>query len=474
MKEPIDLEPLFPDRASGETLGAQLVRRLRHAIETGFFPPTARLLPSRELAKRLGIARNTVTFALEQLIAEGYLEARVGSGTFVSGTLPRGRRRTVSATRALPQSTNVLASVKSELDEVGSTAGPLRVGAPDLTHFPVRAWQRFARKHFDAIDTYLDYGQSTGLLALREAISRHVAQFRGVVAEPDHIIVVEGTQGALQLISLVLSQPGDGIAIEDPCYALARAVFKARGLVLHSALVDDAGLQIEELPRDASLAYVTPSHQFPLGGALPLSRRTALLLWAHRTNAYVIEDDYDSEFDSHPLPALQSLDREGRVIYVGTFSKTLAPGLRLGYIVAPPHLAQTFRVARAITSLGASAVVQATVADFITQGYFSRHIRRMTGIYERRRRILVESLSESLPKQFNVGPARTGLHLAITGPRDFDDITTANSMRDGQRCLPLSLLCIRRTDCKGFVLGFSSAGDVALACAATTLSRSLC
>jgi GntR family transcriptional regulator / MocR family aminotransferase len=474
MKEPIEIGALFPDRHSGEPLGSQLTRRLRAAIESGFFPPATRLLPSRELAKQLGLARNTVTVALEQLIAEGYLEARVGDGTYVAHVPPRPRARNATTTRRLPQRARELTALQGRLDAVGSSYGALRVGAPSLATFPLRTWQRLARKNLGA--DMLDYGESSGLLALRQAISRHIAQFRGVVADPDQITVVDGTQGALALAAFVLARPGDRLAIEDPCYQLARSIFTGHGLVLHGVRVDDGGIRTQELPHNAALAYVSPSHQFPLGGALQLARRTELLQWANERGAYVIEDDYDSEFCLRPLPALQSLDRNERVLYVGTFSKTLAPGLRLGYIVAPPHLAPAFRFARAITSLGSSAWMHATIADFIDGGHFSRHIRRMNLLYERRRRVLVDVLEATLPPAFRTGPAQTGLHIAVEGPRRFDDAAAAEFMAE-HRVLPLSALCVQRTDCKGFVLGFAdgSESDVARAAQAlaATLSRRL-
>lgn len=473
MIEPIDLEPLFPDRASGEALGAQLLRRLRGAVESGFFPAGSRLLPSRELARRLGVSRNTVITALEQLVAEGYLEARIGAGTFVTDALATIRERTVATPRPLPTSPAKLAAIKEQLDAAGSTRGPLRVGAPNLSTFPLRTWQRLKRQNLAATSAHLDYGISAGYAPLRQAISRHVAQFRGVVADPDQVIVVEGTQGGLHLTAFVLMACGDTVAIEDPCYQNARAIFTAHGLVLHGVPVDDDGMRTDLLPARANLAYVTPSHQFPLGGALPLARRTELLEWARRTGAYVVEDDYDSEFDTRPLPALQSLDRDERVIYVGTFSKTLAPGLRLGYVVVPPHLAETFRLTREITSLGASAELQATMADFIAQGHFSRHVRRMATTYERRRQLAVDALAKNLPHGFSVGPAHTGLHIAVNGPPEFDDVRAANAMPDGQRVMPISTLCVRRTDCKGLVMGFSAGNDAEVPNAARALAMSL-
>jgi GntR family transcriptional regulator/MocR family aminotransferase len=473
MKEPISLEPLFLDRSSAEPLGAQLVRRLRAAVETGFLPAASRVLPSRELARRLGVSRNTVTFALEQLVAEGYLEARVGAGTVVSAMFQTPHKRRTSASQAPPKSASHLTALRTRLDEVGSSFGPLRVGAPDLSAFPTATWHRLARQNLAATKSYLDYGQSSGLLELRQAISRHIAQFRGVVADPDQIVVVEGAQAALHLIAFVLTRRGEKVAIEDPCYQLASTLLTAHGLVLHGVAVDGDGMRTNGLPLDASLAYVTPSHQFPLGGAMPIARRTELLEWARRRCAYIVEDDYDSEFDMHPLPALQSLDRDERVIYVGTFSKTLSPGLRCGYVVAPRHLAQTFRFTRAITSLGTSAQQQKTIADFILQGHFSRHVRRMSATYERRRRIVVDVFSKKLPRGFGVGPAQTGLHVAVTGPSDFDDVRAANSLPEGNRVLPISPLCIARSDCRGLLLGFSAGNDASVARGAATLAESL-
>jgi GntR family transcriptional regulator / MocR family aminotransferase len=473
MKEPIELEALFPDRASSEPLASQLTRRLRTAIENGFFPAGSRILPSRELAKRLGLARNTVIWAIEQLIAEGYLEARVGAGTYVTATPARQHARAAPPSRALPERARDLLKIASQLDAVGDSRGPLRIGAPALDAFPFRIWERLARRHARSIRASLDYDQASGMLALREAISRHIAQFRGVVADPDQVIVVEGTQGALALAAFVLSKRGDLVAVEDPCYQLARTVFAAYGRVLHGVPVDDNGIRTNALPHSAAFAYVTPSHQFPLGGALPLERRAALLEWARHCDAYVIEDDYDSEFCARPLPALQSLDRGERVVYVGTFSKTLAPGFRLGYIVAPRHLTEAFAFARTAVSLGASGFMQAIMTDFIAEGHFSRHIRRMTALYDRRRRIFVEALVRELPPGFRIGVAQTGLHVAIVAPSAFDDVRAVASLPSEHRVLPLSQLCVDRTDLRGVVAGFSSGSAEEVAQAARDLAASL-
>lgn len=471
MEEPLDLEPFFPDRFATEPLGVQLARRLRTAIESGSLPAGTKMLGSRQLAKRLGIGRNTVTIAFEQLTAEGYFETRVGNGTFVAAsTKPHVPRRTASS-RAQPKRALHIASLSSHFESAAGL-GPLRPGMPDLARFPLRAWKSAARRTLTVYEGDRGYGPAQGTRPLREAIATHVRQFRGVATDAENVIVVEGAQAALHLAAFLLSTPGDVAVVEDPCYALARAAFEAYGLHLHGVNVDDDGIVVEHLPKSATFAFVTPSHQFPLGGVLPLSRRVALLDWARASNAYIIEDDYDSEFTSHarPLPALQSLDRDERVIYIGSFSKTLAPAARLGYIISPPHLAKAFRAARASTSLGVALHLQATAADFINAGHLARHIHRMNRIYERRRDVLMRTLAPSRGSSFRLGPSETGLHVAFIGPPDFDDIKTSR-LADGQRLVSLSRLCIRRHDCRGFVLGFTSQTEEAVARAAAQVGE---
>lgn len=470
---PIDLEPLFPDRSSPEPINAQLVRRLRNAIESGAIPARTRLLPSRVLADRLGVARNTITFALDQLVAEGYLEARVGAGTFVSDTVVRPVRRSPSP-RSAPKRARAYASLKESFASIASARGPLRPGMPDVRTFPRRSWSLASRASLDALFERLQYGPAAGARELREAIATHVRQFRGVATQPENVVIVEGAQSALHLLSLVLAAPDDVAVVEDPGYSVGFSALRANGLRLHGVPVDENGLVADELPSEAKFAVVTPSHQFPLGGALPLARRLALLEWARRTKCYVIEDDYDSEywFDGRPLPALQSLDRDERVVYVGTFSKTLAPGLRVGYIIAPPHLAQPLRVARAATSLGVSVHLQDTLARFISQGHFARHIRRTMNAYATRREALVGTLQKRLPNSFELRVAQGGLHVAVVARRSFDD-EAASSLPDGQRLVPLSRLCLRRSDLRGFMLGFCVGDERAVVAAARLLCETL-
>jgi len=471
MKEPLPAEPLFPDRTSGENLAVQLARRLRAAIEGGTLRAGTRLLGSRQLAKRLGLGRNTVALAYEQLTAEGYVDAHKGAGTFVAANAVRHRQRRGGIDR--PQSSRVRrASASRSLFETATGSGPLRPGIPDLSRFPTATWKRCARNALQVYDRDLGYGPAAGLRALREAVATHVRQFRGVSAQPEQVVIVEGAQAAFHLAATVLASAGEDVIVEDPCYALARAAFMIHGLTLRAVPVDLLGIDSSRLPQTARLAFVTPTHQFPLGGALPIARRLELLAWAKSADAYILEDDYDSEFTSktRPLPSLQSLDRDERVIYIGSFSKTLAPSIRLGYLIAPPHLASAFRAARASTSLGVSLHVQATAAEFIEQGHFARHIRRMNAVYERRRTILVETLSSRLQEPFRLGPSQMGLHIALIGERSFDDARLSLG-KDGERVIPLSQLCIERNDCRGFLLGFANGSDRAIEQGATQLAE---
>jgi GntR family transcriptional regulator / MocR family aminotransferase len=470
--EPLRLEPLFPDRSTGEPLAVQLVRRLREAIETGTLPPGTKMLGTRQLAGRLGLGRNTVALAFEQLTAEGYLEARAGSGTFVAQSGFEPRPPEPLAAHPAPEGAQRIAALRSYF-EIATGHGPLRPGMPALAMFPANAWNRSARRALDAQSHDLSYGHASGSRMLREAIAMHVRHFRGINAQPEQIVVVEGAQAAMHLASIVLMHAGDTIAIEDPCYALARAALEAHELRLHPVPVDGDGLQTSALPAKARCAFVTPTHQFPLGGTLPLARRLELLAWAKRLDAYIIEDDYDSEFTSRarPLPALQSLDRDERVLYVGSFSKTLAPGIRTGYLIVPPHLASIFRTARASTSLGLALQAQATLAHFISDGHFARHIRRMNAVYERRRALLAAALAP-LRDAFDLGPMQVGLHVALVAHAKFDDRAFSQTL-DGQRLVALSTLCLERTDCYGFLLGFTNGTNDEIAAAATSLTAAL-
>jgi GntR family transcriptional regulator/MocR family aminotransferase len=343
------------------------------------------------------------------------------------------------------------------MPNVGGQLLPFRVGVPDVAAFPTAAWDRFAgrlRHHPERFS----YSFPNGLARLREVLADHLRQFRGLCAGPDEIIIVEGAQAAISLIANVLLDPGDPVVLEDPCYASARVAFEARGASIIPVAIDEDGLSANLAPA-ARLAFVTPAHQYPLGGTMSPGRRDALFAWARANDAYIVEDDYDGEFrfGSRPIAALQSRDTDGRVIYVGTFSKVLAPGLRVGYIVAPPHLAPAFRAARAASSLGADPQVQRILADFIAEGYLARHVRRLTGEYQRRAELLT-SLLAPLGGRLRVGAVTGGIHLAVIGDASLDDRAVARAARDNGLLLhALSVDCIARTDIRGFALGFGTA-----------------
>lgn len=474
MDESDNVEPLFPDRGSDEPLARQFARRLRRAIESGLYQPSSRLLPSRELARRLGLSRNTVTSAIEQLIAEGYLESRVGSGTFVVANVVNATTAVAPFRQQLPAASARFQTARKALESYSLGFGPLRAGVPDLTMFPVATWSRITRRKLTQLPDYLDYGDTRGEPALREAIAHHLQQFRGVATDWRRVIVVEGTQAALRLAADVLLAEGEAAVVEDPSYPFAWAALTSRNVRLAPVPVDDAGMVVALAP-PARLAYVSPSHQFPLGSTMSLERREALLAWARHNDAYVVEDDYDSEyaFDGKPLPSLQSIDRDGRVVYVGTFSKTLAPGLRIGYLIVPPHLVELFALGRRLSTLGGTRCVQATLADFLAEGHFARHVRRMTIEYRRRRTALVELLTDGLPAgRFELRAAHAGLHLTIVAPANFDDLAAARELyAQGVYVQPLSSFCVARTDCRGFVIGYGAAPLPEILDAARSLVR---
>jgi GntR family transcriptional regulator/MocR family aminotransferase len=459
MNERDELEALFPDRHSGEPLGRQFTRRLRQAIESGIYPPESRLLSRRELAQRLGLSRNTVSDSIEELISEGYLESRVGSGTYVVANVFKSVRRKSATPFELPPNARRFDATSAALRD-GALGGALQSGVPDITAFPTATWARITRRKLAEFERYLDYSDACGEPELRSAIAAHVRQFRGVATDSNSVIVVEGTQAAARLIADVLLAEGSGAVVEDPGYPFLRMLLEPRGVRLRPIPVDRDGVSVTDLP-EARLAFVCPSHQYPLGVRMSVERRHALLAWALENEAYVVEDDYDSEFvfEGKPLPTLHSIDRRERVIYVGTFSKTLAPAFRLAYLVVPPHLVQVFQSARFASSLGGTRYVQATLADFVAEGHFARYVRRMTRRYDERRHALLAVLRDGLHEsEFRIEGADAGLHFAIVGPPNFDDRACARELlRRGVLVQPLSDFCIVRSDCRGFVLGFGAA-----------------
>ena len=398
-----------------KNLSGEIYRQLRSAILGERLRPGDALPPSRELAKRLGVSRTTVTVAYDRLAGEGFVVSRVGAGTFVRERVRRPVRLPKrDAPAGVLQPRAVWDSVVVSRAFVREAQFDLRTGLPDPWLFPHDAWRRLiARELRSKSPAGGVYGHPAGHLGLREAIARHIAISRGVETTADDVTITSGAQQAIDLIARVLISPGDRVAVEDPGYPPPRYLFASHGARLTGVPVDAEGIAVDALPRRARLVYVTPSHQYPLGMPMSLARRAELLAWAERTNAAIIEDDYDSEFRFHgrPIEPLQTLDTSGRVIYVGSFSKSLLPTLRLGFVVAPPSLRDAMHRAKYVMDWHAPLVVQAALARFIDAGDFARHLRKVGGIYRARHELVTSALARDFAEQLDVVPSAAGLHV---------------------------------------------------------------
>ncbi|WP_246002151.1 PLP-dependent aminotransferase family protein [Allorhizocola rhizosphaerae] len=387
-------------------LATRIYQQILAAIRDGTLRGGDRMPPTRELAERLSVSRNTVAAAYDRLTSEGYLTGRVGSGTFV-GTFKKARPRQAPAGSIQPRA--LWGSIAAGVSSTETPDYDFRVGVPDPAYFPVQTWRRLIGQ---SLSTEL-YRAPTGSPALRAAIARYIGQSRSVRAAPDDVIVTQGAQQALDLVGRVLIDPGTVVAVEEPGYPPARALFASLGARVVSVPVDAEGLAVQAIPRGTRLVYTTPSHQFPLGMPMSLERRIALLDWVSRHDAAIIEDDYDSEyrFADRPLAPLQSLDHDGRVIYVGSFSKTLLPALRLGFLVAPESLQPALRTAKQLTDWHGDLTTQATLARFIEDGYLARHVRKTMRGYDRRRTMILDILRRDFADVLDVVPSVAGLHV---------------------------------------------------------------
>ena len=397
-------------------LSGEIYRQLRRAILDGRLRPGDPLPPSRELARRLSVSRTTVTVAYDRLWGEGFVTARVGAGTFVSEQAATGRpaaRRDRAGGPLRPRP--IWSAIPLSTAFARPAQFDFRTGLPDAALFPFEAWRRLlAHQLRQAAMGSGTYAHPAGHQGLREAIARHIGISRGVQTSPEDIVITGGTQQALDLLARVLLAPGDRVAVEDPGYAPPRLLFASLGARVTGVPVDRHGLVVERLPGDTRLVYVTPSHQYPLGIAMTLARRLALLEWAVRHNAAIVEDDYDSEFryGGRPIEPLQTLDTSGRVIYVGSFSKTLLPTLRLGFAVVPPSVRDAVHRAKYVTDWHTSLPLQAALADFIEDGGFARHLRKLNATYRARHNLLVQLLSRDFANRLEVIPSAAGLHVA--------------------------------------------------------------
>ncbi|MEV5571792.1 PLP-dependent aminotransferase family protein [Spirillospora sp. NPDC052269] len=433
-------------------------RRILDAILDGRLRPGERLPPTRELARRLDVSRNTVSVAYERLTAEGLLVARVGSGTYV-GRAPIARPRDVpegDAARPRPL-WDALAHPSAPPSE--TFPYDFRVGTPDPALFPLPVWRRLLTAEWRAATVGSGgYGDPAGHRGLREAVARSTGLSRSVRATADDVLVTQGAQQALDLIGRVLIEPGDVVAVEDPGYPPARHLFRTHGARVTPVPVDREGLDVNALPDGARLVHVTPSHQFPLGTPMSLARRAALLDWAGRHDAVIVEDDYDSEFrfSDRPLDPLQSLDRAGRVVYVGTFSKTLLPMLRVGFLIAPASLRPALHTAKLLTDWHGDPVTQAALARFIDSGELPRHIRKATRTYAARHELIVEALTGDLATWLDPVPSTAGLHLCalLKAPVDVPSVLL-RAKELGVAAESLSTYCTD-VDRPGIVLGYGA------------------
>ena len=409
-------------------LAAGIYRQLLDAILDGRLRSGERLPPTRDLAQRLEVSRNTVAVAYERLTAEGFLVSRVGAGTFVA-TEPLSRLRPRSA----PAGSNVLPRAVWRDIAVPATGGSaveydFAVGVPDGRFFPLETWRRLIARELRASAVRATtYGDPRGHAGLRASIARHIGVARSVRAGADDVLVTHGAQQALDLIGRVLIEPGSTVAVEEPGYWPARLLFQSLGARVVGVPVDVEGIDVAAIPAAARLVYVTPSHQFPMGTPLSLARRAALLAWAERRDAVVIEDDYDSEFrfEDRPLDPLQSLDRGGRVVYVGSFSKTLLPMLRLGFLVAPASLQPALATAKLLTDWHGDLPSQGALARFIDEGLLARHVRKANRQYAERHARIVATLTEDFAPWLEVVPSAAGLHLCALSTVELEPVVTA-------------------------------------------------
>lgn len=451
------------DRFQGG-IGRQLAEALRNAISRGELAAGERLPSTRALAESLGVSRGTVTEAYEQLMAEGCLDAQPGSSTRVAATLHEPNvsvqlrpRNASDCMPSPPQSAAPYAAIAERLAPLPSI--PFSVAVPEGAVAMDDHWRRLSnRVRASQVSAPSGYSDPRGLLTLREAIADYLRKARAVRCGPENIIITEGTQQGLFLAARVLLSPSDAAWAEDPAYPGLTSVLEERGIQVQRITVDSQGFDVTRAlavcpaPR---AAFVTPSHQYPMGMPLSMPRRLALIEWARKSGGWIVEDDYDSElrYAGQPFPAMQGLD-SSRVIYLGTFSKVLAPSLRLGYIVAPDSLVKAFAGVRALVGRGSPLTEQHVIAAYMRGGYFETHIRRIRSVYAERRQVLIDALKLELP-ELRIQPADQGMHIVVWLPDGLDDVAVAMAAnKAGIALRALSPMCSSNLQLSGLMLGF--------------------
>lgn len=471
---PLYLASIAIDPKRDGPLHRQLYFALRAAILEGRLPPAARLPSTRSLAADLAVSRNTVLAAFDQLFAEGYVEGRVGAGSFVSRELPEealhARRpgpetmvaNGAASGAAAPPGPSRRGARLAALRQHGNRPRAFAPGLPELASFPFEDWARLlARSWRNPPRSLLIGSEPAGYRPLREALAAHLGAARAVRCTPEQIFVVSGAQQALDLAARVLLDPGDPVWVEEPGYPGLIGALLAGGASIVPVPVDEEGLDVASGRRRAQgarMACVSPSHQFPLGVTMSLARRLELLEWARGAKAFILEDDYDSEYryTGRPLAALQGLDADGRVIYVGTMSKVMFPALRLGYMVVPRHLVDAFAAVRRLTDTHPSMLVQPALAEFIKDGSLAAHIRRMRALYADRQALLLDAARRHLGERLTLRPAEAGMHLVGHLRNGTDDLAlAARAQKLGVEVTPLAALYQERPDRSGLLLGYA-------------------
>ena len=490
---------MVENKKSSLPLHRQIYEALRAAILKGDYGARAKLPSTRALAVQLGVSRMTVVVAYDQLYAEGYLEGKSGAGTFVAPELPEELLQTSKNRKLLspknssatspPRLLNLSAHGKwlaetryPDVLRVERTTNftPFQHGLPAVDEFPFEIWSRIAQKlHKNPPRELLGYGEPAGYRPLRVAIAAYLKSARGVNCDAGQVIITSGAQHALTLAAKVFLDAGDTAWIEDPCYLGAKATLLAVGAKLVPVSVDANGFDVQAalaVNKNAKFVYVTPSHQYPLGVTMSLSRRLKLIEWAKQNDAWIVEDDYNSEYryGGRPLASLQGLDAGGRVLYIGTLSKTIFPSVRLGCLVVPPDLADVFAVARSLGDFHSPLIDQAILAEFITEGHFARHIRRMRKLYEARQQMLVEEARKHLGGLLELRKSDAGMHLVGWLPDGINaEVVAERAAAQKLKVSPVSAYSFDKNPANGLILGYTSFTEKEIKAGVKKLARIL-
>jgi GntR family transcriptional regulator/MocR family aminotransferase len=465
----------FPARMPNHRRVYEAIRR---AITEQVLPSGSRLPSTRSLATDLNVSRNTILAAFDQLLDEGYVAAKTGSGTYVSYNQPDEFSKSLRALKPLNIEGSIglskrgLAASSTLYNHLNNHPSnhpnnhevqPFTSGDDDYSRFPFALWRRLLNRQWRALNpALLDSSHDGGYLPLRQAIADYLRVSRAVNLTVDQVLITSGTQQSIDLCARLLTDHNDCVWVENPCYWAARRVLEVNGLQLHPVSVDKEGMAptTQDFRVKPRLIYTTPSHQYPKGMVMSYGRRRLLLDYAQNHSAWIIEDDYDSEFrfEGRPISSLQGMDQDGRVLYLGTFSKVMYPGIRLGYMVIPPQLVAPFKNGLYELQRPGQVMIQAALADFIEEGHFASHIRRLRQTYGERRRLLQTSLAPIANVGARLSPVDSGLHLVVEFDPNINDVRVAEMAAErGLRVYPLSNYCVGETREKGLLIGYAYA-----------------